>query len=92
MAQYGYDVAHHEATFDVDVVPNYPVRKSPTSGWVVIHDCLKTWDEVITVGFDLASASYYKRSKIHACDYEIQELNNLWESGKVTRHYGRAAA
>ncbi len=62
----------------------YPDNQSPTSGWAVLQYLLGYEDaEIICVGFDLKSASYYKSTKLHAVDFEIAELAKLVEEGKV---------
>ena len=63
---------------------DYPENNSPTSGWAVIQYLLQYDDIQITcVGFDLKSASYYGKSKIHALDFEIEEFAKLVNDGKV---------
>jgi hypothetical protein len=88
--EHTYGVYEHKTSIYVDDVLGYPPGKSPTSGWAAIHSVLPFWKEVITVGFDLKVASYYGTTKLHAVDYEIEELNKLWELGKVTKHDGRS--
>lgn len=64
-----------------------PEGKSPTTGWVLMT-LLPLIDpdvDIILVGFDLKSASYYKTSKIHHCDWEINHVAELVKQGIVRR-------
>ena len=74
-------------------VPEYPEGKSPTTGWAVLQRMLLIKDVDITcVGFDLKSASYYKASKLHALDWEIEQFRILVESGRIKAHQSAVAS
>jgi hypothetical protein len=63
---------------------NYPANHSPTSGWAVIQHLLQYEDiQIICVGFDLKTSSYYKTSKLHALDFEIAEFAKLVQDGMI---------
>lgn len=72
---------------DLDSVP-YVKGKSPTSGYAAIHYFLNRGDEVFLSGFNLKVASYYKSTKIHLPDYEMEKTKEMLEAGIIFRQPG----
>jgi hypothetical protein len=70
----------------VDTVPNYPKGNSPTSGFAAIYHYLSLGDDVTLCGFNLKEASYYKTTKLHLPDYEMEEIDKMIERGVLARH------
>jgi hypothetical protein len=48
--------------------------------------------DITCIGFDLKSASYYKASKLHALDWEIEQFRILVESGRIKAHQSAVAS
>jgi hypothetical protein len=70
----------------LDGVP-YP-NGSPTSGYAAIHYFLNNGDEVFLSGFNLKVASYYRSTKLHKPDWEIEETQKMLQQGVIRRQFG----
>jgi len=64
----------------------YPEKQSPTTGFAAMYHYLDCNYDVFLCGFDLASASYYEKTKLHNPDYEIKQIELMIAEGLVARH------
>lgn len=71
----------------VEEVPEYPDGHSATSGYAAIHYYLNRGHEVTVCGFKLSEASYYKTTKLHLPDLEMDMVEAMIGMGIIDRHH-----
>ena len=68
----------------LDPVP-YPKGQSPTTGYAALHHFMTAGYEVYLCGFDLKNSTFYHTTRLHAPDFEIEEIDRLEKAGMIFR-------